>query len=113
VIEEVRGKEEAERARTGAWKFDGYGTKDAKLRYDLIPPECIEEVAKVYTMGCAKYGDDNWQSLDNFENRYYGALMRHLIAYRQGKSTDSESGLLHLSHAAWNIFALIWKERQK
>jgi hypothetical protein len=27
-----------------------------KLRYDLIPPEALEELAAVYTMGAAKYG---------------------------------------------------------
>lgn len=79
-----------------------------KIRYDLIPPECLKSIADVYTFGSVKYGDNNWQTLPDFYNRYYSALMRHLEADRMGEKYDEESGRLHLSHAAWNAIALLF-----
>ncbi len=87
-------------------KFD-----EKKLRYDLIPPVVLEELAKVLTYGAEKYGDHNWKNLDNFEERYYSALMRHIQAHRKGEKNDKESGLSHLSHAFTNIAFLIFKEK--
>ena len=75
-------------------KYDG-----DKLRWDLLPMDCVEDVVKILTFGASKYGADNWQSLDHFEDRYYAALMRHLVEWRKGNKIDEESGLSHLSHA--------------
>ena len=88
-------------------KFD----KD-KLRWDLLPLEVIEECVKILTFGASKYGENKWQHLDNYNDRYFAALMRHLVAYRKGEKVDSESGQLHLSHALTNIVFLIWKDIQ-
>jgi hypothetical protein len=82
-----------------------------KLRYDLLPVECIEEVVKVLTMGSIKYGPNNWQDVEPFEDRYYAALQRHIIEWRKGNVIDSESGLSHLSHAMCNIVFLLWNEK--
>ena len=87
-------------------KFD-----DDKLRMDLIPPEAIEELAKVLTMGAKKYDDNNWQKIE--AHRYDAALMRHYIAWKKGEKTDYESGFSHLSHMLCNIAFLIWKEKNE
>jgi hypothetical protein len=76
-----------------------------KVRYELLPPAFIEAVAKVLTYGAAKYDDDNWLKID--KERYYGALMRHIIAWRKGENLDRESGLPHLAHAACNLLFLM------
>lgn len=89
-----------------AKKFDG-----GKLRYSLLPTGCVESVVQVLEYGAEKYGANNWQGLDNFEDRYYDALMRHLAAYRAGEQYDQESGLPHLAHAACNVMFLLWKNR--
>ena len=47
---------------------------DKKLRWDLLPLEEIEDVVKVYTAGSIKYGDNNWQNLDNGYQRYKAAM---------------------------------------
>jgi hypothetical protein len=96
-------------------KFDGCGEdkSEMKLRYDLIPYSCIQELAKVYTYGAKKYSDNTWQKVENFENRYWSALQRHLVAWREGEVCDQESGLRHLSHALWNVVALLWNELTK
>jgi len=88
-------------------KFD-----DAKLRFDLIPPEAEEELAKVLTYGALKYAPNSWQGLEDFEDRYYAAARRHLTAARQGERLDPESNLLHLSHALTCIAFLIWREHE-
>jgi hypothetical protein len=89
-------------------KFD-----TGKLRWDLLPLDCVEEVVKILTFGAEKYDANNWQLVEDGENRYYAALMRHLTASRLGEKTDSESGLSHLSHAMCNIVFLLWLEKHK
>ena len=84
-----------------------------KLRYDLIPPVIDEELAKILTYGAKKYGENNWQSLENFNNRYYAALRRHIEAWRNGEDIDEESGEHHLSHALTNIAFLVWNNVNK
>lgn len=98
---------EKEEINTGK-KYD-----DMKLKYHLIPSECIESVAKILTFGANKYGENNWQNLEDFNNRYYSALMRHIEKWRQGEYIDPESGELHLSHAMTNICFLLWKGIQE
>lgn len=84
-----------------------------KLRWDLLPIDTIEDVVKILTFGANKYGPDNWQGLDNFEDRYYGALMRHITAWRKGEKMDEESGLSHLAHAMCNLVFLLWKDKRE
>jgi len=84
-----------------------------KLRYSLVPPVAIKGIAEVLTFGASKYGKDNWQLVDNAEERYLDALYRHLEAYRAGESHDPESGLTHLAHAATNVAFLQYFEDKK
>jgi len=103
-------------ALTKGKKFDGLSPEDGlemKLRYDLIPPEIIEELAKVYTYGAKEYGENQWQYLPNGVQRYYGALIRHLQEFRKGNTADQKSKLYHLSHALWNVGALLWLQLQE
>ena len=65
------------------------------------------EVGKVSTFGANKYGVNSWQNLSNPKERYMDALCRHLFQHLQGEKINEESGLLHLSHCAWNILALL------
>jgi hypothetical protein len=81
-----------------------------KLRWDLIDYKQIEKLAKVLTMGAAKYSPDNWKKVEPFNDRYFAALMRHLVAWRNGETVDPESGQSHLDHAMCNIMFLMWKE---
>ena len=91
------------------------GRKDdqEKNRLDLIEPEFIEGVGKVLTFGADKYEPNNWQKVEDAEDRYYAAALRHLMAWRKGEKTDSESGLSHLDHVACNIMFLQHFEREE
>lgn len=84
--------------------------KDNKPRWELLPIETLEEVVKVYTFGAEKYAENSWQNLENGKERYYAALMRHLVAWRKGETKDEESQLHPLSHVIWNAITLLWLE---
>lgn len=88
-------------------KFD-----TGKLRYDLIPAKCLEQIAKILTFGAEKYGENNWQKLEDAKNRYYAALERHQQAKRQGEQYDKESGLLHSAHVAVNAIFMLYLDLQ-
>lgn len=83
------------------------GQKGVKLaRYDLLPPDALEAVARVYGYGASKYDDGNW--LRGYPWGWsFGALMRHLWAFWRGEETDPESGHPHLAHAAFHVLALL------
>lgn len=86
--------------------------KDDKTRWELMPLDCLEDIARVYTEGAKKYGDNSWQHLDNGYERYKGALLRHL--YRaENEIFDEETGCRHLAQVAWNAIALLWLSKAK
>jgi len=90
--------------------YPGKKYDTGKLRYDLVPPEATEMLARVLTYGANKYDANNWQNLDEFESRYTAAMFRHFEAWRKGEKVDPESGLPHLGHAFCNIMFLLWKD---
>ena len=62
------------------------------------------EVAKVSTYGAQKYSRGGWQHVPEGVDRYNDAKWRHSLKERH-ESHDSESGLLHAAHEAWNCLA--------
>lgn len=101
-MEDKDRKEQLEREGV---KYDG-----GKLRYDLIPPDALEQLAAIYTMGAQKYDEHNWRNGMKW-SRIFGALMRHAWSWFAGQDIDPESGLNHMAHAAWNCFTLITYSR--
>lgn len=89
-------------------KFDG-----DKIRMELLPFNALEAVAEVLTFGAKKYEANSWQSLDNAEERYKGALLRHFTALQKGALLDSESGLSHAAHMACDALFLLHFELEK
>lgn len=85
--------------------------KDGKLRWDLLPLAEIEEIVKAYTAGAKKYGDNNWQNLDNGYQRYKAAMLRHLVEYEKGNKVDEDTGCDHLAQVAWNAIAMLWLDK--
>lgn len=70
-----------------------------KPRYDLLPANAIDQLAKVLTFGAEKYAPNSWQEVEDGLERYRAALLRHTFAIQRGELYDAESGLLHASHA--------------
>jgi hypothetical protein len=62
------------------------GRKDdtGKPRMDLIPPEALEALAEVLTIGAARYGARNWEKGITW-GRCFAAMMRHLWAWMRGE----------------------------
>ncbi len=75
-------------------------------RFDLLPFDALEEVARVYGLGAKKYDDDNWL-LGYAWRLSAGALLRHVARFMCGEDRDPETGCLHLAHAAWHCLTLL------
>ena len=86
---------------------------DGKLRWELLPLDLIEKVVEVYDFGAKKYAPETWKQLDDGENRYRAALLRHLTAHQKGELRDPESGLLHMQHLCWNAIAMLYFAMEK
>ena len=71
---------------------------DDKPRYDLLPPEMLEETAQVLTFGARKYSAHNWAKGASW-SRYFSAMMRHMWAWWRGEDDDPETGYSHLAPA--------------
>lgn len=88
-------------------KFD-----DGKLRWDLLPPEAMDEVVRVYTIGAKKYADRNWEKGLTW-GRVFSAMMRHAWAWWRGETHDPKDGQHHLSSVVWCALALMTYEIRK
>lgn len=79
-------------------------------RYDLMPKQALDALARVYAFGATKYADHNWRK--GYEwSKSYAAAMRHLTAFWDGETIDAESGLPHPAHAMFHLAALLtWLE---
>ena len=75
-------------------KYDG-----EKPQLYLLPPKSISEVGKVLTFGAKKYDAHNWRKVEDLQNRYSSAALRHIFAHIDGEELDEETGLSHLAHA--------------
>lgn len=72
-----------------------------KLMLELIPQSLYRDLGAVLTHGANKYGVNTWQDVDI--DRYIGALLRHLYAYREDPfGVDADSGLPHTAHLLAN-----------
>lgn len=87
------------------------GEKGRKLeRFDLLPWAELEEVARLYGKGAAKYEARNWERGYDW-SLSFGALHRHLAAFWQGESADAETGCSHLASVVFHALALMQFER--
>ena len=84
-----------------AVKFDA-----AKLRYDLLPPDALAELVRVYGIGAVKYGAGNWENGMDW-GRVYAALQRHANKWWAGERNDPEDGQHHLASVAWCALTLM------
>lgn len=76
------------------------GKADLSLMLDF--PRAIRAVGDVATFGANKYTRGGWLEVKDGERRYTAALLRHLFAV---SPVDTDSGLAHAAHAAWNALA--------
>lgn len=94
-------------------KFDN----GKKARWDCVPFDILDGLAQVMGYGAEKYdenpNDPNWRKVEDGYNRYFAALMRHLVADRSGENIDPESGFPHMWHAMFNVVCLTQFSKDK
>jgi hypothetical protein len=93
-------------------KIEGIKHDQKKIRWDLVPYDAVNEIAKILTFGAEKYSARNWENGMDW-SRAFGALQRHLTRWFHGQDKDKETGLTHLANAGCCLFFLIaWELRQ-
>jgi 5'(3')-deoxyribonucleotidase len=99
---------------------EGKRYNQGKIRYDLLEPHAIEELAKVFTKGAEKYEDHNWLKGMAW-SKVRASLGRHLAAYDKGEDFDidpncdgcktgncvNHTGLYHMAQVAWNALCMV------
>jgi len=104
--------EKSEKELSQLGKSEGARFDEGKTRFDLIPPNSLDEIALVYTYGANKYDANNWWRGMKW-TKVIGPIMRHLMKWLRGEKRDPESNCHHLALVALNCIALIEYERNK
>lgn len=96
---------------------DSGAQKGSKLtRYDMIPADALDLVAKHYGKGAEKYppfdNNDGYGLLDNYRRGYawslsFAAMMRHAWAFWRGEDNDPETGSPHLAAVVWHALTMM------
>ncbi len=73
---------------------------EGKARFDLLPPDSIWGLVRVFTIGAKKYADRNWEK-GLLYGRVFGAMMRHAWKWWAGEEFDPEDGQHHLDSVMW------------
>lgn len=81
-----------------------------KPNWSLLPFSPMSEVVSVLTYGARKYQPDNWRHVEDADNRYFSAAMRHIAAWKIGHKKDPETGCSHLAHAVCCLLFMMWFE---
>lgn len=86
--------------------------KDSKPeKYALIPWDAMDEVARVYGEGAAKYGDRNWE-LGNYYSSGLDALGRHYSDFSKGEDRARDNHCHHLASVVFHCLAIMaWQKR--
>jgi len=90
---------------------DGVKFDDSKIRWGLLPWAEIQDILEILEFGAKKYEEDNWKKVNNADDRYFNAAMRHFISWKKGEKADPETGKSHLAHLACNILFLMYHDK--
>lgn len=77
-----------------------------KPNWALLDYNFIGDGVDVLTFGAKKYGVEDWMKMNDATEVYFAALMRHLVAWRNGEVADKDTGKSHLAHAFCNLMFL-------
>lgn len=87
------------------------GKKDdaGKPMLELLPWDALVIVGQVMTQVVAsgRYSRENWRNVENWRQRYLGAIQRHIADYYMGVRIDHDSGLPTLAHVACDALFLL------
>ncbi len=86
--------------------FEGGATRsELKGRYDLIPRESLDAMARRLELGAAKHGENNWrQGGEEFRKATICHLFNHLLDYLEnGNANDANTDAI-ICNAAFLCF---------
>ena len=89
-------------SKTSGIKYD-----DGKPEWAYLPWDALELVVLVQDYGAAKYSRNNWRQVEDLENRYLSAALRHIADHARGEIADPESELPHLAHAITSLLFIL------
>ena len=69
-----------------------------KPAMSCVPPVALLHLSHAMKDGEQKYGRMNWREHTVSSSVYYDAAMRHLMAWFDGETHASDSGVHHLAH---------------
>lgn len=98
----------------------GLRENKGKIRFDLMEPFAIEQLAMVFTKGAEKYEDNNWLRGMKW-SKMMASLERHYADFKKGKDFDfdadckeckegkckNHTGLYHIAQVAWNALGIL------
>lgn len=84
---------------------DRLGVKKPWLH--LVPPALVLWVSKVFRFSLTKYGPYNWREKRVRVTVYLDAIERHLLAMKDGRDYDPETGFPHAAHIAASCAILL------
>lgn len=67
--------------------------------------KALTAVGAISFFGSQKYTWGGWKTVEDGEDRYTDALLRHLLAEADGERYDPETKMLHAAQVAWNALA--------
>jgi len=94
-------------------KKEGVKHDGEKMRPSLLPVESLEQILEVLEFGAKKYAPDNWKKVEDGEQRYLDAMLRHTMSHMKGELVDEESGLPHMAHAGCCLLFLLHFMKEK
>lgn len=85
-------------------------TRILGVDYRLVPKEGLRRLALRYTLGCQRYGENNWRrglSNQEFLNERRNHLVEHLFEYLESGNAKDDN----LAAIAWGCFTLMEAEK--
>lgn len=92
-------------------------TKHAGLKYDEGKPKAwafvsnfplaLQKLAELDTFGAEKYSPGGWREVENGQERYMDAFMRHALKLASGEEIDEETQMPHKASMIWNLLATL------
>ena len=86
------------------------------ILFELEGDAFLDDVARAFEHGAAKYGVDNWRGIEWTEKaalEYRSAMLRHLFADAIGERLDPDSGVSHRAHACASAMIHTYRTRRE
>jgi len=89
------------------------GDKQQKIRFDLLVPEFIEEMARRMTEGAKKYKSEAWKNEGEFSTTCFtSAIGRHYFQFMKG-CTENDTLNEHLVAIAINAMFVFYRKNME